>query len=74
MPIIRRSDLNKGEQSSPGLESITMVDAAHGSDSLRVGEVTIAAMSRVPRHTTPTPKKRWSYWKAGWTRWWAGSE
>ena len=51
MPIIRRSDLNKGEQSSPGLESITMVDAAHGSDSLRVGEVTIAAMSRVPRHT-----------------------
>ncbi len=51
MPIIRQGDLKKNEPSSPGLESLTMVDAAHGSDSLRVGEVTVAPMSRVPRHT-----------------------
>ena len=52
MPIIRRSDWNKREEAtSPGVESFSIVDAAHGSESLRVGEVTIASMSRVPRHT-----------------------
>ena len=52
MPIIRRSHRSKREDAiSPGLESFSIVDAAHGSDSLRVGELTIAAMSRVPRHT-----------------------
>ena len=52
MPIIRKSDRNKNEEAvSAGLESFSIVDAAHGSDSLRVGELTIAAMSRVPRHT-----------------------
>ena len=52
MPIIRKSDLNRNEATtSPGLQSLSMVDAAHGSDSLRVGEVTVAPMSRVPRHT-----------------------
>ena len=52
MPIIRRSDRSKREEAtSPGLESFSMVDAAHGSESLRVGELTIASMSRVPRHT-----------------------
>ena len=52
MPIIRRSDRNRNEQTtSPGLESFSIVDAAHGSDSLRMGELTIDSMSRVPRHT-----------------------
>ncbi len=51
MPIIRRSDRNKGEANSPGLESFSIVDAARGSDSLRLGELTIASRSRVPRHT-----------------------
>jgi quercetin dioxygenase-like cupin family protein len=52
MPIIRKSDWNKGEgTTSSGLESFSIVDAARGSDSLRLGEVTIASMSRVPRHT-----------------------
>ena len=52
MPIIRRSDRNRNEQTtSPGLESFSIVDAAHGSDSLRLGELTIDPMSRVPRHT-----------------------
>ncbi len=52
MPIIRSNDRNKGDGgTSPGLESFSIVDAARGSDHLRVGEVTIAAKSRVPRHT-----------------------
>ncbi len=52
MPIIRRSDWNQREEAtSPGLESFSIVDAARGSDFLRLGEVTIASMSRVPRHT-----------------------
>ena len=37
-------------QSRQGLESFSIVDAAHGSDALRVGELTIAPMTRVPRH------------------------
>ena len=52
MPIIKRSDWTKRENpDSPGLESFGIVDADHGSASLRLGEVTIASMSRVPRHT-----------------------
>jgi quercetin dioxygenase-like cupin family protein len=52
MPIIKRSDWIKREgATSPGLESFGIVDAYHGSASLRLGEVTIASMSRVPRHT-----------------------
>ena len=52
MPIVRRSDWSKGgDGTAPGLEAFSIVDAARGSDSLRVGEVTIAAKSRVPRHT-----------------------
>ena len=52
MPIVRKNDWSNGQgASSPGLESFNIVDAAHGSDHLRVGEVTVAAKSRVPRHT-----------------------
>ena len=51
MPIIRTSDRNRNEATSEGLESFSIVDAAHGSDALRLGELTIAPMSRVPRHT-----------------------
>ena len=51
MPIIRTSDRSRnGGTTSAGLESFTIVDAAHGSDALRVGELTIAPMTRVPRH------------------------
>ena len=50
MPIIRTSDRNRNEAISAGLESFSIVDAAHGSDALRVGELTIAPMTRVPRH------------------------
>ena len=51
MPIIRTSDRNRNEAISEGLESFGIVDAAHGSDSLRMGELTIAPKTRVPRHT-----------------------
>jgi quercetin dioxygenase-like cupin family protein len=52
MPIIRKSDRNRNEETiSEGLETFGIVDAAHGSESLRVGELTIAPMTRVPRHT-----------------------
>ena len=51
MPIIRNSDRSRnGGTTSAGLESFTIVDAAHGSDALRMGELTIAPMTRVPRH------------------------
>ena len=51
MPIIRNSDRSSREENtSPGLESAGIVDAAQGSDHLRVGEVTIGSKSRVPRH------------------------
>ncbi|CAI8017016.1 hypothetical protein GBAR_LOCUS10383 [Geodia barretti] len=50
MPIIRTSDRNRNESISEGLESFSIVDAALGSDALRVGELTIAPMTRVPRH------------------------
>lgn len=50
MPIIRTSDRNRNEPISEGLESFGIVDAAHGSDALRMGELTIAPMTRVPRH------------------------
>ena len=50
MPIIRTSDRNRNEAISEGLESFSIVDAAHGSDALRMGELTIAPMTRVPRH------------------------
>ena len=52
MPIVRKGDWNRRDDaSSPGLESFSIVDAARGSDHLRMGEVVIAAKSRVPRHT-----------------------
>ena len=50
MPIIKKQSLTKGEGDSPGLESLILVDEEKGSHSLRVGELTIAPNSRVPRH------------------------
>lgn len=50
MPIIKKQSVTKGEGDSPGLESLVLVDKEKGSHSLRVGELTIAPNSRVPRH------------------------
>ncbi len=51
MPIIRRSEWTKREdESAPGLELYDIVDAAQGSHDLKLGEVGIPPMTRVPRH------------------------
>ena len=50
MPIIRASDRNRNEAISAGLESFSIVDAARGGDTLRVGELTIAPVTGWPRH------------------------
>jgi quercetin dioxygenase-like cupin family protein len=50
VPIIKTEDLVKREGSSPGLEARILVDAEQGSESLRIGELTIAPNTRVPRH------------------------
>ena len=57
MPIIRHQDLAKKEGSSPGLEVRLLVDEEQGSHSLRVGELTIAPKSRVPRHIHPNAEE-----------------
>ena len=50
MPIIKRQDMNKTEGSSPGLEECEIADAAQGTNFLKIGEVTIAPNTRLPRH------------------------
>ena len=50
MPIINKADLTKREWGSPGVEACDLVDAERGSESLKIGELTIAPNSRVPRH------------------------
>ena len=50
MPIIKRQDMNRREGMSPGLEVCQIADAEQGTQSLRIGEVTIAPNTRVPRH------------------------
>src|SRR5919108_5809311 len=57
MPIIQKQDLTKREGSSPGLEVYDLVDAAQGSHSLKIGELTIAPNSRVPRHIHPNTEE-----------------
>ena len=56
MPIIKKQDLTKREGSSPGLEVYDLVDAAQGSHS-KIGELTIAPNSRVPRHIHPNTEE-----------------
>ncbi len=50
MPILKREDMSKGEGAAPGLEVRHIADAAQGTDSLNIGEVTIAPKTRLPRH------------------------
>lgn len=50
MPIIRKQDWSKREELFPGLEFYDIADAAQGTHSLKVGQVTIAPNTRVPRH------------------------
>ena len=57
MPIFKRRDMNKGEGSAPGLEQCEIVDAAQGTHSLKVGEVTIAPNTRLARHIHPNTEE-----------------
>ena len=50
MPIIRNQEVPPQEGSAPGLEVRMLVGAEQGSQSLKIGELTIAPNSRVPRH------------------------
>ncbi len=50
MPIIKRQDMNRREGSGPGLTICEIADAEQGTHSLRIGEVTIAPNTRLPRH------------------------
>ncbi|PKB72770.1 MAG: hypothetical protein BZY75_05335 [SAR202 cluster bacterium Io17-Chloro-G7] len=50
MPIIKRQDNITTESSSPGLEVRAIADAEHGTHALKIGEVTIAPNTRLPRH------------------------
>ena len=50
MPIIRKQDNNTRQGSSPGLEVRDIVGAEQGTHALKIGEVTIAPKTRLPRH------------------------
>src|SRR5207237_1329271 len=57
VPIITKQDVTKREGAAPGLEVSDLVDAAQGSQSLRIGELTIAPHTRVPRHLHPNTEE-----------------
>ncbi len=50
MPIFKKQDNNTRRGSSPGLEVRDILDAEHGTGALKIGEVTIAPNTRLPRH------------------------
>ncbi len=50
MPIFKKGDNNTRQGSSPGLDVRDIVDAEHGTHALKIGEVTIAPNTRLPRH------------------------
>ncbi len=50
MPIIKKQDNNTRQGSSPGLEVRDIVGAEQGTHALKIGEVTIAPNTRLPRH------------------------
>ena len=57
MPIIVQKDMITREGDSSGLEVRELVDAEQGSQSLKMGELTIAPQSRVPRHIHPNTEE-----------------
>ena len=57
MPIITKQDVTPRAGSAPGLEVSDLVDAAQGSQSLKIGELTIAPNTRVPRHIHPNTEE-----------------
>ena len=57
MPIINHQELTKKEGDSPGLEGFMLADEERGSESLRIGDLTIAPNARVPRHIHPNTEE-----------------
>ena len=53
VPIIHKQDLSPKAWSSPGSVSCVLVNAAQGSQSLYIEEVTIAPDARIPRCVNP---------------------
>ena len=51
MPIFKRDDMDRRPGSANGLEVCEIMESKHGTQRLRMGELTIAPNSRVPRHT-----------------------
>jgi len=50
VPVIKYESVGKKAESESGLEVRSLVDAHEGSESLRMGEITIAPHSRIARH------------------------
>jgi len=50
MPIFKKQDNKPREESSSGLNVRDIVDAEQGTHALKIGEVTIAPHTRLPRH------------------------
>jgi quercetin dioxygenase-like cupin family protein len=57
VPIITKQNVITRAGSAPGLEVSDLVDAAQGSQSLRMGELTMAPNTRVPRHIHPNTEE-----------------
>ncbi len=57
MSIFKRQDNNIRQGSSPGLEVRDIVDAEQGTHALKIGEVTIAPNTRLPRHIHTNTEK-----------------
>lgn len=57
MPIIKRQDMTSPQSSAPGMESLRLVDAEHGSVSLRAGEATLSPGARIPTHIHPNTEE-----------------
>jgi len=57
VPIITKQDVTPRAGSAPGLEVSDLVDAVQGSQSLKIGELTIAPNTRVPRHIHPNTEE-----------------
>ena len=49
--------MTTSQPSTPGVETIRLVDADHGSESLRIGEATLSPGAQVPTHIHPNTEE-----------------
>ena len=50
MPIVRRNEIDIAEGTVPGISSVLLVGEERGSETLRVGELTIQPRTRLAKH------------------------